>query len=102
MIRIKTAEQIEGIRKSSQLAAKTLLHLEQFAIPGVSTAKIDAEAETFMRDHGAIPACLGYRGFPKSVCTSLNEVVAHGIPSDRKSTRLNSSHLRRSRMPSSA
>jgi len=78
---IKTPEQIEGIKKSCQLAAKTLAHLEQFAKVGISTAAIDAEAEIFMRDHGAIPACLGYRGFPKSICTSLNEVVCHGIPS---------------------
>jgi len=82
MIRIKTAEQIEGIRKSSQLAAQTLVHLEQFAQPGVSTATIDQEADTYIRDHGAIPACLGYRGFPKSICTSLNEVICHGIPSE--------------------
>jgi methionyl aminopeptidase len=81
MIPIKTPEQIEGIRKSSQLAAKTLVYLEQFAIPGVSTEEINNKADEFIREHGAIPACLGYKGFPKSICTSLNEVICHGIPS---------------------
>lgn len=81
MIIIKTTEQIDGIRKSSQLAADTLVYLEQFAIPGISTGEINDKADAFIRDHGAIPACLGYKGFPKSICTSINEVICHGIPS---------------------
>jgi methionyl aminopeptidase len=80
---IKTEEQIEGIRKSCHLAADTLSHLEQFIKPGVTTEEISAEADKFIRDHGAIPACLGYHGFPKAICTSLNEVICHGIPSDK-------------------
>jgi methionyl aminopeptidase len=79
---IKTEQQIDGIRKSCQLAADTLDHLEQFIKPGVTTEEINQQADKFIRDHGAIPACLGYHGFPKSICTSLNEVICHGIPGD--------------------
>ena len=81
---IKTPEQIEGIRKSAKLAAETLKYLEQFVVPGMKTIDIDKKCEEFIRDHGAIPATKGYRGL------------------DRKSTRLNSSHIPLSRMPSSA
>jgi methionyl aminopeptidase len=77
---IKSPEQIEGIRKSCQLAADTLDYLEQFVKPGVTTQQINDEAEKFIRSHGAIPAPLGYYGFPKAVCTSMNEVICHGIP----------------------
>ncbi len=79
-ITIKTAEQIEGIRKSSILAAQTLKYLEQFAVPGISTAFIDQKCEEFVRDHGATPATKGYNGFPASCCTSVNDVICHGIP----------------------
>jgi methionyl aminopeptidase len=77
---IKSPEQIEGIRKSCQLAADTLDYLEQFVKLGVTTQQINDEAEKFIRSHGAIPAPLGYHGFPKAVCTSMNEVICHGIP----------------------
>ncbi|RDJ35245.1 MAG: type I methionyl aminopeptidase [Crenarchaeota archaeon] len=79
---LKTPEQIEGIKKSCKLAAKTLRYLEQFAVPGNSTELINQKADKFIRDHNAIPACLGYKGFPKSICTSINEVICHGIPSE--------------------
>ena len=76
MIHIKTPEQIEGIRRSCQLAARTLEHIRQFILPGVSTEKINQEAETFIRDHG-VTRCLGYVNsyqpkypFPKAICTS--------------------------------
>lgn len=78
---IKTAEQIEGIRKSSQLAGNVLLMIESYIKEGVSTEYLDNIIEEYMRDHGAIPATLGYHGYPKSSCISLNEVVCHGIPS---------------------
>ena len=52
-------------------------------VPGISTAAIDDWVREYTYDHGHIPACLGYRGFPKSCCTSLNEVVCHGIPNDK-------------------
>jgi methionyl aminopeptidase len=80
VIIIKTPEQIEGIRKSSILAAKTLDHIAPFVVPGVTTQEIDEKVATFMRDHGAIAATLGYKGYPKSSCISINEVVCHGIP----------------------
>ncbi len=79
---IKTPEQIEGIRKSSILAGQTLEYINQFVKEGVSTEFIDQKIEAFIRENGAIPATLGYGGFPKSCCTSINEVVCHGIPSD--------------------
>lgn len=80
---IKTPEQIEGIRKSSKLAAQTLVYAGQFVKEGVSTEFIDQQIESYIRSHGAIPATLGYNGYPKSSCISLNEVVCHGIPSDK-------------------
>lgn len=79
---IKTPEQIDGIRKSGKLAAATLNYIEQYIKPGVTTNHINNLAEKFIRDHGATPAPLGYLGFPKATCTSLNEVICHGIPSD--------------------
>src|SRR5690606_40092067 len=63
--------------------------------PGVTTEALDDLVLSFALDHGAVPASLNYRGFPKSICTSVNHVVCHGIPGpDRKSTRLNSSHVK--------
>jgi methionyl aminopeptidase len=79
---IKTAEQIDGIRKSSQLAAETLKHLEQFIKPGIKTLELDAIAEDFMRKNGAIPATKGYKGFKHASCISPNDVVCHGVPND--------------------
>jgi len=80
---IKNEEQIEGIRKSCWLAADTLRFLEDHVQAGVSTEHLNGLAETYIRDHGATPAPLNYMGFPKSICTSLNEVVCHGIPSEK-------------------
>lgn len=79
---IKTPEQIEGIRKSSKLAGQSLLFIKDYVKEGVSTAYLDKLIEEFTRDNGAIPATLGYNGYPKSCCISLNEVVCHGIPSE--------------------
>jgi methionyl aminopeptidase len=81
-IMIKTPDQIEGIRQSSILAAKTLRFIAPYIQEGVSTAYLDNKIEEFIRDHKAIPAPLNYRGYPKSSCISLNEVVCHGIPSE--------------------
>lgn len=83
-ILIKTEEEIDGIRKSCQLAADTLDWVEQFVVPGATTESINQQVEKFIRDHNAIPAPLGYHGFPKACCTSLNEVICHGIPSDEQ------------------
>lgn len=78
---IKSPEQIEGIRKSSKLAGMTLKMIEPHIKEGVSTGQLDKLMDEYMRDNGAIPATLGYHGYPKSSCISLNEVVCHGIPS---------------------
>ena len=79
---IKNKQQIDGIRKSSQLAGQALVYIEPFVKPGVTTSFLDLKIEEFITGHGAIPAPKGYNGFPKSSCISLNEVVCHGIPSD--------------------
>jgi methionyl aminopeptidase len=78
---IKKEEQIEGIRKSSQLAARTLLYIEEYVKEGVSTEYLNKLIHDYIVEHNAIPATLNYSGYPKSCCTSLNEVVCHGIPS---------------------
>ena len=80
---IKTPEQIEGIRKSSKLAAKALDFAGQFVSVGISSEFIDSKIEEFILAHGAIPATKGYNGYPKASCISLNEVVCHGIPSEK-------------------
>jgi methionyl aminopeptidase len=82
MIFLKTDEEIELLRISNQLVARTLAEIAKVIAPGVSTATLDKIAEEFIRDHGAVPGFLGYGGFPKSICTSVNEQVVHGIPSE--------------------
>lgn len=79
-IRIKSKEQIEGIRKSSHLAAETLKYLEQFVVTGNTTDFINEKAHEFILKNNAKPAPLNYNKFPKSVCVSVNDVVCHGIP----------------------
>lgn len=68
---------------ANQLVGKTLGELAKYIKPGVSTLQLDRIAEAFIRDHGAIPAFLGYGGFPNSICASVNEHIVHGIPSDK-------------------
>lgn len=79
---IKTPEQIEGIRRSGVVNTGVLDLIESEIKAGMSTAEIDRMAFDYTVSHGAIPAPLNYEGFPKSVCTSINEVVCHGIPSE--------------------
>lgn len=79
---VKTAEQIEGIRRSGVVNTGVLDAVAEMIKPGISTADIDRVVYDYTTAHGAIPAPLNYEGFPKSVCTSINEVVCHGIPSD--------------------
>ena len=83
MILIKTADEIELMRESNLLVSKTLAELAKPIRPGVSTGKLDQIAETFIRDHGAVPGFLGYQGYPKTLCTSVNSEVVHGIPSEK-------------------
>lgn len=79
---LKTENQINKIRKSGLLVAETLDMVEKMLRPGLTTDEINTAVHNFTIDHGAIPAPLGYRGYPKSCCTSINEVVCHGIPGD--------------------
>lgn len=81
MINFKTAEEIEKLRASNQLVSRTLAEIAKLVRPGITTEEIDRIAEEYIRDHGAEPAFLGYNGFPKSICTSVNSQVVHGIPS---------------------
>ena len=77
---IKTPEQIEGIRRSGLVNTEVLDTVEREIHVGMSTLEIDEICNEVCKKHGAVPACLNYEGFPKSVCTSINEVVCHGIP----------------------
>lgn len=79
---IKTPEQIEGIRRSGVINTGVLDAVAAAIRPGMSTQEIDDICMSYCKEHDAIPACLGYEGYPKSVCTSINEVVAHGIPKE--------------------
>ncbi|WEK19867.1 MAG: type I methionyl aminopeptidase [Candidatus Pedobacter colombiensis] len=78
----KSKEEVELIRESSLLVSKTLAEVAKVIGPGVSTQKLNDLAETFIKDHGAIPAFLNYNGFPYSLCISPNEQVVHGFPGD--------------------
>jgi methionyl aminopeptidase len=79
-IKLHGPDAFEGMRKAGQLAAEALDMLTPYVKPGVATETLDALVLEFALDHGAIPAPLNYRGFPKSICTSINHVVCHGIP----------------------
>ena len=82
MISYKTSEEIELIRESAQLVSKTLGELNNYIIPGTLPINLDKIAETFIRDHDAMPGFLGLYDFPNSLCISINEQVVHGIPSN--------------------
>jgi len=83
MIYLKTNEEIELMYLANQLVGQTLGELAKYIKPDISTLQLDRIAETFIRDHDALPAFLGYGGFPNSICVSVNEQVVHGIPSDQ-------------------
>ena len=84
MIFLKTAEEIELLRASNLLVSRALSEVGKTIKPGVSTLKLDKIAEEYLRDHGGIPGFLGYNGFPATLCTSLNDEVVHGIPSEKE------------------
>ncbi|HQX28226.1 MAG TPA: M24 family metallopeptidase, partial [Alphaproteobacteria bacterium] len=87
-----TAEGIElhdpadfaAMRVAGKLCAETLDMITEHVVPGVTTGELDRLCHDFITKRGAIPAPLMYKGFPKSICTSVNEVVCHGIPGDKK------------------
>ena len=84
MIFIKTAEEIELLRASNLIVSRALAEVGKAINPGVSTLKLDKIAEEYLRDHGGIPGFLGYNGFPATLCTSVNDEVVHGIPSEKE------------------
>ena len=77
---VKSAETIEKIRIASRIAAQAIVEVGSRIEPGVTTDELDRVAHEFLLDHQAYPSTLGYRHFPKSICTSINEVICHGIP----------------------
>ena len=79
---VKDADTIARMRVACQLAAQALEEVGRHVRPGVTTDHLDAIGHEFLISHGAYPSTLGYRGYPKSLCTSLNEVICHGIPDD--------------------
>lgn len=82
-VRIKTPEEVQRCRAACRLAAETLLHVAPSVRAGVTTLELDRVVHDYIVGHGAYPSPLNYHGFPKSVCTSINEVVCHGIPEAR-------------------
>lgn len=82
MLYLKTDEEIGLLRKSNLLVSKTLAMLASEIRPGITTLHLDTVAEEFIRDNGALPAFKGYGGFPNTLCTSVNDEVVHGIPSN--------------------
>ena len=84
-VTIKTPADIEKMRVAGRMAAEVLEMIGPYVQPGVTTAELDKIChDHIVNVQKAIPACLGYRGFPKSICTSVNQVVCHGIPSEKK------------------
>lgn len=83
-IRIHDAADFDGMRRAGRLAAETLDMIADHVQPGVTTEALDQLCDRFMRDHGAVPATLGYKGYPKSSCISINHVVCHGIPGPKR------------------
>ncbi|HST47049.1 type I methionyl aminopeptidase [Jatrophihabitans sp.] len=80
---VKSPEVIERIRVAARIAAQALAEVGRAVRPGVTTDELDRIGHEFLLDHGAFPSTLGYKGFPKSLCSSVNEVICHGIPDDR-------------------
>lgn len=83
-LKIHGKSDFDGMRAAGNLAARTLDYITPYVKIGISTEELDKLCHDFIVSHGAIPAPLGYRGYPKSICTSLNHVVCHGIPGERR------------------
>ena len=82
MIYLKTDEEVELMRQSNRLLGMAYVEIAKAIAPGVTTAQLNKIGEEFVRDNGGIPSCLGYEGFPAAFCTSVNEQIVHGIPSE--------------------
>jgi len=87
MIFLKSSNELEVMDHANKLVHRVLREVEGAARPGVTTAELDELAEDTIRDHGGVPAFKGYRGFPATLCTSINDVIVHGIPSRRERLR---------------
>ena len=83
MIILKTPQEIAMMREGNRILALLFENLTPLVQPGITTAELDKEAELFIRSHGALPAFKGYRGYPATLCTSINDEVIHGIPGPR-------------------
>tara|TARA_B100001123_G_scaffold389364_1_gene466089 strand:+ start:64 stop:912 length:849 start_codon:yes stop_codon:yes gene_type:complete len=83
-VQLHGPEEFEGMRKAGRLAAEVLDFITPYVLPGVSTSELDTLCHEYIVERKAIPAPLNYRGFPKSICTSVNHVVCHGIPDEKK------------------
>jgi methionyl aminopeptidase len=83
-IKIHNSDEFEAMRRAGRLAAATLDFIMPYVKPEVTTGELDRLCHEYITEHGAIPAPLNYRGFPKSICTSVNHVVCHGIPGDKR------------------
>ena len=84
MIHLKSPREIEKIRASCRIAAEAMMRVREAVVPGVSTAELDAVADSYIRSRGAVASAKGYRGYPASICVSINEVIVHGIPGRRR------------------
>ena len=82
MIYLKTPDEIEPMRPAADLVSRTMGEVARWIVPGVTTRKLDTIAREFIRDNGGKPACLGYEGFPGTLCIEVNETVVHGFPSN--------------------
>ncbi len=83
-IELHPKDDFEGMRRAGKLAAETLDMITEHVVPGVTTEELDRLCHMYITKHGAIPAPLNYKGFPKSICTSIDKVVCHGIPTEKK------------------
>ncbi len=95
---LKTEDEIELMRQANQLVGKTLGELAKHIKPGVTTLQLDKIADEFIRDHGAVPTFKGFPNpyggpFPASICTSVNDVVVHGVPNEQHSPERGRHHL---------
>src|SRR4030042_3554130 len=82
MLYLKTDEEVGLLKESNMLVSRTLAEVARHIRPGITTLYLDEIAESFIRDNSAVPAFKGYGGFPKTLCTSVNDEVVHGIPSE--------------------
>ena len=83
MLHLKSDRDIEHIRTAGRIAAEALLRVQEQLRVGITTGELDEVAARYIRSQGAVASALGYRGFPKSICISVNEEVVHGIPGER-------------------